>query len=626
MSTHDEPTTVDFESKIIESRPHYPPRPVGVAIRYPGGKKKYLAWGHPEGNNCDVGMAAAELRDIYRDKTRKLFHNGSFDLDVGETHLDLPIPPLVEDSLYVAFLKNPHEQTISLKPLTEKYLGMPPEEQDAVQDWIMANVPRQYNGKKMTRAEAGGYISEAPPSIVGPYALSDVDRTFRFWRKFKPEIVRRGMDEAYRREIQLIPITLEMERSGVRVDVPGLKKAAHVFQKLDDALVKAIHKKLRIPKGADFNINSGPQLGKALFNANKLSAIIKTPTGRMSTKVSVLHETCNDQQLLDMLAVRSVTNKYLSGFIHPWIAQAEMSDGYIQPKFNQVRARTDDGGGGTRSGRYSSSDPNLQTVVADVEESKNKEILQLMQKWLKEMYHFDFIGLRDYFLPDEGCILTAIDYDQQELRLLAHFEKGLLCAAYNANPKLDIHEFFRQLIFKETGVLYERKSVKILVFGIVYGMGVGKLARSINQPMQVAAKMRDGLLKAVPGIKDLMKELRRLADHDLPLRTWGGREYFCEEPFEMPDGKIITFEYKMLNYKIQPSAADVTKQGMIQVADRVPQARIAIQVHDELVTMIPHKKYGPKIAEAMCDMKFNLPMTATVKYSEKSWGRAKKVA
>src|SRR5882724_4067318 len=223
-----------------------------------------------------------------------------------------------------------------------------------------------------------------------------------------------------------------------------------------------------------------------------------------------------------------------------------------------------------------------------------------MQKWLKEYHQYNFIGLRDFFEPDEGCIICSIDYNQQELRLLAHLEEGLLCRTYNENPTLDIHEFFRQMIFKATGTLFERKSVKILVFGIVYGMGVTKLAASINQPLHIAAKMRDGIFQAVPGIEDLMKQLRRLADLGLPLRTWGGREYYCEDPHTMPDGKIITFEYKMLNQLIQPSAADVTKQGMIQVVERVPQARIAIQVHDELVCMVPHRKYGPKIAEAMC--------------------------
>lgn len=622
----DEPTTVDFETVKIESRPAYPPKPVGVAIRWPGGDEKYLAWGHPNGmgNNCDVGKASAVLRDVYRSGTPTLFHNGAFDLDVGETHLGLKPPVNVEDSLFLAFLKNPHEQTIALKPLGEKYLGMPAEEQEDLRDWILENA-RQDNGKKITKKkEWGAYISEAPVSMVGPYAMGDVHRTFKFWEKFRPEIVRRGMYEAYQREIRLIPITLEMERSGVRVNVPKLRRAQRIFADLDRTIVSAIYKKLQIKASNDtFNLDSGPQLASALIAAGKLSARVLTKTGRQSTKVSVLHETCNDKELLDFLAVHSVISKYQSTFISPWLLQAEITGGRVLPKFNQVRARTADGGGGTRTGRYSSSDPNLQTVTANVDESKNKDVLQLMQKWLLEYHQYRFIGLRDFFEPDEGCIICAVDYNQQELRLLAHFEEGLLALAYRNNPDLDIHEFIRQLIKEVTGVEYPRKSIKILVFGIVYGMGVTKLAASLKESRQVATAIRDALFKAVPGIKELMQQLRILADQDLPLRTWGGREYFCEDPI-IWEGKHLSFEYKMLNQLIQPSAADVTKQGMIQVVERVPQARIAIQVHDELVCMVPHKKYGPKIAHAMCDMEFSVPMTAEPKYSDVSWARVEK--
>jgi DNA polymerase-1 len=622
----DEPVTLDFETKRIESRPHYPPKPVGLAIRWPGGRSEYLAFGHPEGNNCDVGKAHVVLHDVYRSGKPVLFHNGSFDLDVADTYFAEPVPANVEDSLFIAFLKNPHEQTISLKPLGEKYLDMPPEEQEDLRDYILANV-KQENGKKITKKkEWGAYISEAPVSLVAPYAIGDVERTFKFWDKFRPEIVRRGMYDAYRREIDLIPITLEMERSGVRVDMPGLKRAHMIFSRLDNQMIRAIYKKLNISGDTtSFNIDSPTQLAQALIRADKLSARVLTPTGKQSTKVSVLHETCNDRELLDLLQVRSVVKKLLTGFISSWIEQAEITDGRVLPKFNQVRAKTGEGGGGTRSGRYSSADPNLQTVTANVDESKNKDVLQLLQKWLLEFYQYPFIGLRDFFLPDEGTILTSIDFNQQELRLLAHFEQGLLCKAYNENPELDIHEFFRQMIFKTTGTLFERKAVKILVFGQIYGMGVGKLAVSINQPVHVAAKMRDGLFAAVPGIKTLMKELIRLADNNLPLRTFGGRQYYCEPPYTMPDGKIINFSYKLLNYLVQGSAADVTKQAMLNVVKEVPQARIAVQVHDELICMIPHKKYGNRIAKAMCMGTFNVPMTAEAKYSEKSWARVEKL-
>jgi DNA polymerase-1 len=621
-----EPTTIDFETEAIASRPNFPPKPVSVAIRYPGGKKRFLSWGHPDGNNCDVASARAELTAIYRDQTPKLFHNGAFDLDVGNVHLGLPVISHIEDSMFLAFLNDPHERTIALKPLSEKYLGMPPEEQSDLRDWILEH-GRQPNGKKITKKKDwGAYISQAPVKLVKPYAIGDVDRTFKIWEHLRPKIVERGMHPAYLRELQLMPITLEMERSGIRVDLPRLHKADRVFAKLDAEIVKRIYSKLKIRAGDDFNVNSGPQLAKALKRAGKLTAIVRTPTGKMSTKIKVLNETCNDPQLMTLLAVHSVCVKYLNTFIRPWIAQAEQTGGRILPGFTQVKDRTDDGGGGTRTGRMASSDPNLQTVTKNVDESKNKLVLKVLQRWLRELYGYRFIGLRDFFIPDEGAYLISTDYNQQELRLLAHFENGDLAKAYRNNPTLDIHQFLTDEIQRLTGVSYERSAVKTLVFGILYGMGLQTLSDSIGESRQVAQQIKSALFRVLPGLQSLIDQLSRIADIKKALRTYGGREYFCEQPFTLikgpQEGRTITFEYKLLNYLIQASAADVTKQGMIQVHQAVPQVRIALQVHDELICMASSKRYGPRIAAALCDQRFNVPMLADSKYSLETWARA----
>ena len=132
------PTTIDFETQAISPRPHYPPVPVGVAIWEPGRKPEYLAWGHPTENNCTLAQAKTKLKALWGREL--LFHNAKFDLDVAETHLGLPLPPWerVHDTLYLLFLHNPHALSLSLKPASESLLGMPPEEQDAVKAWLLA--------------------------------------------------------------------------------------------------------------------------------------------------------------------------------------------------------------------------------------------------------------------------------------------------------------------------------------------------------------------------------------------------------------------------------------------------------------------------------------------------------
>lgn len=611
------PFTVDFETKKIQNRPSYPPAPVGVAIRAPSGSKRYYAFGHPTGNNCGSIRARSALLDVYRSGHPVLFYNSGFDLDVAEVHWGLSPPPLVDDSLYLMFLNNPYEMSLELKVLMAKYCDFKAREQSRLYDWIKRHVPE---ASKRT-SKLGEFISEAPGNITEPYALDDVEGTFLLWKKFLPIIMARGMYSAYQRELKLTQTTTEMERSGVRVDRPGLETALGKFTKFDTHVQRRIRKRLRV--GDDFNVNSSQQLGPALKRRGMLDAVVKTPKGHISTKIDVLKKTCNDKEVLNLLSVHSVAGKYLSTFIKPWLKQSEVAGGRILPKFNQTRGR-DSGFGGARSGRYSSSDPNLQNITANVAESKNREILELMQRMLKQDLSYDFIGLRDFILPDEGMMMICVDYDQQELRLLAHFECGKLMKAYLANPKLDVHQFFADEIFKATGTRYERKHVKTLVFGIIYGMGLQKLADGLGMTKLRAQVLRDALFHVVPGIPKMMKRFKRLARRDEPLVTWGGRQYYCEEPrFDKKHKRWMEYEYKMLNYQIQPSAADVTKQGMLNVREALPEVRVAIQVHDELVNMAPSRKYGPLIAEAMCDMRFNVPMTATAKYSGESWARVK---
>lgn len=608
-------TTVDFETEKIEHRPVYPPRPVGVAIKEPDGQKEYLAFGHPTGNNSTIGEARERLDRAYRNGP-VLFHNGGFDMDVSECHLGLPRPEVANDTLFTMFLHDPRQRELKLKTLMKTKLHRKPDERDHLQAWILENVKEA----RRRKTKWGEYISEAPGHIVAPYACDDVDATSQLWKKYQSDVIDRGMFEAYQREVSLQPILLDMERTGIRIDLKKAHKFLHYFEQLHTTLYKKLRRRLNV--GPDFNINSNVQLAKALVDAGKLDLVVKTKKGNVSTKITILQKHCNDKKLLEYLSVYSVCEKYITSFLRPWIEQAEKTGGRLLPTYNQVRG-TDEGGGGTRSGRLSSSNPNLQQVSANVEDSKNRETLLLLQKWLKELYDFHFIGLRDLILPDEGMIMICADYNQQELRILAHYEADVLMQAYLDNPKIDIHEYCRQLIYKRTGVLYERKFIKITVFGIVYGMGVTKLSESLNISRKQANELRESIYAVIPGIKSLMKSLKRLARRDEPLITWGGRQYYCEEPkYDEEREEWISFEYKMLNYQIQPSAADCTKQGMLNVHDRVPEVRIALQVHDELVCMAPNKKYAKKITEAMCDVKFRVPMLADAKCSSKSWARA----
>jgi DNA polymerase I-like protein with 3'-5' exonuclease and polymerase domains len=623
---------VDFETEAIGSRPDaYPPVPVGVAIRE-GGRSEYLSWGHKAGgNNTTLKEAKRRLAALW--KTHKLiFHNGAFDIEVGMKHMGLPFPEDWEDTLLLAYLNNPRSSNLSLKPLSAMMLNMPADEQEELRDWILANVPEAAKKKK----DWGAYISFAPGNKVAPYAKGDVLRTDKMFALLYKRVGDAGMLSWYEKEKQVIGVKLKMEQGGIRVNARKLRKDLPMWERLYADLEKDLRKRLNItPKWeaancteGRFNPSSGPQLAKALKHSGKVKQFIMTDKGNPSTKRVNLEAVCKDKDLVRQLAWHGIAETYLSTFIRPWLERAEVSGGYIYPTFNTVRS-TDEygnkGGVGTRTGRLSSSDPNLQNIPASVEESQHAAILIPFRDLLKAQYGFSFVGMRDYFIPDEGCVFIGRDYSQQELRILAHYEDGILLHMYHENPSMDIHATVSELVHQDSGILVPRKKIKIVNFSIVYGAGVDKLAGQLDTDRDDAQRTKAAVLRAVPGIKELNKELMKMARRNEPLRTWGGRLYYCEPP-RIVKGKMRSFEYKMLNLLIQGSAADCTKQAMINVDSSLNRARLVLQVHDELLACAPkghEKKEMALMKEAMEDVKFDLPMLTDGKTGSVSWARMK---
>jgi DNA polymerase-1 len=197
-------------------------------------------------------------------------------------------------------------------------------------------------------------------------------------------------------------------------------------------------------------------------------------------------------------------------------------------------------------------------------------------------------------------------------------------AEYLKNPALDVHAWIGEMVRLQTGIAYPRKFIKTVVFGLLYGMGKRKLARALGIAEEDADTLKTAVLNALPGVRDLMYRTRGT------IETWGGRMYEPEPKRWIGgnpdgDGEEIDFSYKQLNTLIQGSAADCTKQGMIQIAAAVPRARIALQVHDEVVIQASSMREVALAAEAMCDMTWNVPLTTKPKIakgSKATWARA----
>jgi DNA polymerase-1 len=609
------PWILDFETEAIGGRPDYPPVPVSFSIQSPRDEvQRFYAWGHPTENNCTYDEAVAVLHECWDSGEPILFHNMKFDIDVAQHHMgcgDIEWQR-VHDTMFLLFLMDPHARLLSLKPSAEKLLNMPPDEQDAVRDWLVAN------GVCNDTKGWGAFICKAPGSLVGTYAEGDVIRTKLLFELLYPQVVEAGMLSAYDRERELMFILLQNEREGVRVDLKLLKKDLAIYEAAMGKVEAWVRERLGV---AELNLDAAAQVANALDASGVVTQWHLTKTGKRSTaKDKMTPDMFTDERVSQALGYRSRLSTLLGTFMRNWYDVAVRSNGIIYTNWSQVRQPgSGDGSKGARTGRMSSSPP-FMNIAKDLEEKSDGYV------------HPAFLdvpelpAIRKYILPDHpGDLILHRDYSQQELRVLAHMEDGDFMAAYVANPAMDVHEYVRQEIKRLTGVEYTRSQVKQVNFGIIYGMGYGALAKKLDSTVDVAKDIKTAQRRVLPGVASLEKSIKKIGGSGGFITTWGGRRYFVEEP-KIVKGAAMSFEYKLLNYLIQGSAADITKQALINYHKMKKHGRFLITVHDEINISVP-KEYADEemeiLKKAMNSVPLDVPLLSDGKVGP-NWGNMKK--
>lgn len=559
--------TIDFETEAIDKNPIYqPPRPVGVSIKWGDHPSKYYAWGHTTENNCSEQRGREILLESLKQaKGEFLAHNSAFESAINLEYFgwENRDPLKVHDTMYLLFLTDPYAQSFALKPSAERVLGLAPDEQTELRDWILAHVP------EAKASDWGAYISKAPGNLVGRYACGDTDRTYALHEYLYPKILQTGMLEPYRREQRLMPILSASSKRGVRVDVQRLgtdiQKYLLAKKKAEEYIFNVL---------GEFEISKDAQLAERLDRAGLITDWVLTPTGKRSVARKNLTGRVKDPILLDYLAYHGVLTTCLGTFAGPWLSQALEEEGRVHPQWNQVRGDRGAGGDidGTRTGRMSCKNPNLQNPPTDFESLA-------VPPGLPPMIH-----MRSYLIPEEGHVWLKRDFSAQEMRIMAHFAEGKLFDAFRADPSTDPHQMVKELIDSMIGGNMPRKYVKITGFGIMYGRGVANLSLALGVDEIEGKGVRDAYYSALPEVKDLSYDTRNRGKRGQFIRTWGGRVYYREPN---PDRDL---SYKLLNYLIQGSAADQTKQAMIDWDDtREPTDTLLAAVHDEINISVPEE-------------------------------------
>lgn len=609
--------TLDFETEAIEPYPNFPPKPVGLAIKYDDQPATYLAWGHPTENNCTKEAASEVIKEIFTSKEELLFQNARFDMAVFLKFFPELVPlwgdPLrIHDTMYLLFLDDPLQPTLSLKPSAERLLGWAPEEQDAVHNWLQAHGAPKANTKGW-----GASISLAPGKLVGEYAAGDVDRTYALYKLLLPRILEAGMGAAYDRERQLAPLLNISERDGVRVDMASLKDDLTRYTDAFHRITNLVLNRLGQESNAEFNLDSGPQLAEAI----RLSGLgvsddewPKTPTGKFSTKRELLLTVVKDQELAQFLAYRGALKTLLGTFMNPWYEKGLATGGVLHPGWNQVKG--DDYG--AKTGRLSSSNPNFQNIPTDFKEQAPEGFPPLPH-------------IRRYILADEGQLFVSADFHSQEVRMLGHFAEGAIQEIYTDDPSADIHQVAADIISDHTGMDITRKHTKITAFSILYGAGVGTMADRLGIAVQEAAAIKRAYLKVLVGVKEFMNEVQDRARMKMPVKSWGGRRLYAPAPVVQSDGRVWNKDYVLLNYLIQGSSADQTKEAIIRYHRTKKHGRFLATVHDEICISVPPEHLAEEVAILKRAMEFegegafDIPMRATVDYGP-NWYETKELA
>ena len=429
-------------------------------------------------------------------------------------------------------------------------------------------------------------IHRAPPSLVGPYAEADASLPLRIIERQWPELAKFGLLDLFHMECELIPLLVAMRFRGVPVDIP---RAEELHETLGKEVV-LLGENLKRDVGFHINVNSGDDIARAFDSIGipylRTEPSTAFPNGKPSFTADFL-ETVKHPVAQTIVDIRQ-REKLRGTFIQSYILDNHVS-GIVHGSFNQLRGEK----GGTRSGRFSSSEPNLQNIPTRTE----------LGKMIRRIFADKYLPWRKY------------DYSQIEYRFLVHFAVGPgsdeVRAAYAADPDLDYHKITHGLILRLTGLDLIRAYVKNINFGLIYGEGEASLSANLGVSLSKGKEMFAAYHKAVPYAKATMEATSAEAERFGIITTILGRrsQFDLWEPSGYNNrGNPLTYAaamekygsnikrayaYRALNRRLQGSAADQMKLAMhrcwrdgIFAETGVP----SLTVHDELDFIDPGGK------------------------------------
>jgi len=564
---------------------------VGIAVAVEGWSA-YYPIAHEGGGNMDKKLVLNWLQDLFKQDATFIFHNAMYDICWLRSSGITP-PVKIVDTMIAASLVNENRWSFRLNDLAREYAGIGKDEA------VLQAAAREYG------IDAKKDMWKLPSMFVGQYAERDAESTLKLWHRMSIELSDQNLWPIFNMESKLFPCLVDMRFKGVKVDV---EKADLIKKQLIDKENKIINK-IKDLTGVSVELWAAASIAK-VFDALKLPYDRTEKTGAPSFTKNFLSNHPNE--IAQGISYAREINKAHTTFIDTIVKHSHK--GRIHADINQIRS--DDGG--TVTGRFSMSNPNLQQIPV-----RHKELGPL---------------IRSLFIPEQNHKWGVFDYSQQEPRILVHYAKlqkldGIdeIADAYKAG-EADFHT----AVAKMAGI--ERLQAKTINLGLMYGMGKNKLMAELGLMKEAAEKLIAQYHKKAPFIKQLMQAVSRRADESGRIRTLGGRvcHFDLWEPTTWGEGLPKPHEeaiaeygpgikragtYKALNRLIQGSAADMTKLSIIALSEAgiIPH----IQIHDELDISVESNEHAKQIVEIMeSSIKLEIPNKVDYEFGD-NWGDIK---
>jgi DNA polymerase-1 len=601
----EKPVAWDTETTALEPRDA---ELVGIGCCW-GTKEEevaYIPTRHKTGKNLDKELVLNELREILEsEKYPKVFQNAKFDRSIFRCQ-GIKLAGVVFDTMLASYVLEP-EGVHNLGNLAYKYLPDLGISSPSYKDLVPKNKT----------------IADLDIGKVAYYCGSQVYATFHLVDKLRDALIeadkKRPPEKSLQRllvevELPLEPVLAEMEYVGISIDSNYLEKLSQELGKQ----LEEIENQAYQDAGEEFNLGSPKQLSELLFEKLNLSKkkSRKTKTG-YSTDATVLEKLQGDHPVIDSILEYRSLAKLKSTYVDALPQLVREDTQRIHTDFNQTV---------TSTGRLSSSNPNLQNIPIRTEFSRQ---------------------IRKAFLPEKDWLLASADYSQIELRILAHLsQEPVLMEAYQNNR--DVHTVTAQLLFeKEKITPDERRLGKTINFGVIYGMGVQKFARSVGVSTAESKQFLDRYKRQYAKVFDCLDGLKKEAIARGYVETISGRRRYFHfegdslrqlkgsnpEDINLDDLNRLNFNDSQslragANAPIQGSSADIIKKAMVQMHQVLSnyRGRMLLQVHDELVFEIPPDEWEelqPLIKSTMENaVELTVPLVVDI-HAGKNWMEAK---